>query len=149
MQLGNALDLKGEYLGDARALASRVWPRSTSRSPSDPECGGDLAHARARLVSLGRAEEALAAFEKALGANPTDAAAHSGIGRVHFILRGEFAGAVAAYERALALDPRRRLGALQLAHCAALARDFAKAEAAARRAIVLQQAVRLRPHRDR
>ena len=48
--------------------------------------------------------------------------------------------AVAAYERALALNPRAGWAALQLAHCATLLRDFPKAEAAARRALELQQA---------
>ena len=76
----------------------------------------------------------------ALGLNPMDASAQSGIGRVHFILRGDFARAVPAYERALALNPRAGWSALQLAHCATLLRDFPKAEAAARRALELQQA---------
>ena len=70
-----------------------------------------------------------------------DASAQSGIGRVHFILRGDFARAVPAYERALALNPRAGWSALQLAHCATLLRDFPRAEAAARRALELQQDV--------
>ncbi len=69
-----------------------------------------------------------------------DASAQSGIARVHFILRGDFARAAAAYERALVLNPRAGWSALQLAHCATLLRDFPRAEAAARRAIELQQA---------
>jgi tetratricopeptide (TPR) repeat protein len=69
-----------------------------------------------------------------------DASAQSGIGRVHFILRGDFARAVVGYDRALALNPRAGWSALQLAHCATLLRAFPRAEAAARRAIELQQA---------
>jgi tetratricopeptide (TPR) repeat protein len=69
-----------------------------------------------------------------------DASAQSGIARVHFILRGDFARAAAAYERALVLNPRAGWSALQLAHCATLLREFPRAEAAARRAIELQQA---------
>ena len=42
-------------------------------------------------------EDALAAFESALAHNPMDASAQSGIARVHFILRGDFAGAAVAY----------------------------------------------------
>jgi tetratricopeptide (TPR) repeat protein len=59
---------------------------------------------------------------------------------VHFILRGDFARAISSYERALAINPRAGWSALQLAHCATLLRDFQKAEAAARRALDLQQA---------
>ena len=44
-----------------------------------------------------------------------------------------------SYERALALNPQAGWSALQYAHCAALAREFTKAEGWARRAIVLQQ----------
>ncbi len=69
-----------------------------------------------------------------------DASAQSGIARVHFILRGDFARAAAAYEQALVLNPRAGWSALQLSHCASLLRDFPRAESAARRAIELQQA---------
>ena len=138
MQLGNALDVKGEYLGNPR-LSEQGLASVDLALALDPECGETWRTKGAILISLGRDEEALAAFEKTLSANPTDARAHSGIGRVHFILRGEFREAVAAYERSLALDPDGGWAALQCAHCAALARDFEKALAWARRAIVLQQ----------
>ena len=91
------------------------------------------------LITLGRDDEALQAFERALFANPTDASAYSGLGRVHFTLRGDFARAIPCYETALALNPQAGWAALQLAHCAALVHDFPRAEAAARRAVVLQQ----------
>ena len=76
------------------------------------------------LITLNRDEEALAAFESALARNPMEASAQAGIGRVHFILRGDFARAALAYERALDLNPRAGWSALQLAHCATLLRDF-------------------------
>ena len=138
MQLGSALDVKGEYLGNPR-LSEQGLASVDLALALDPECAETWRTRGSVLVSLGRDEEALAAFEKTLNANPTDARAHSGIGRVHFILRGEFREAVAAYERSLALDPDGGWAALQCAHCAALARDFEKALAWARRAIVLQQ----------
>ena len=45
------------------------------------------------------------------------------------------------YERALALNPKAGWAALQLANCAAYLRDFPRAEASARRAVELQQAL--------
>jgi eukaryotic-like serine/threonine-protein kinase len=139
MMLGATLDLKGDYLStpelSERALVS--LDRALSLRPDWAEI---WRYRGGAFTTLGRADEALAAFEMALGLNPMDASAHSGIGRVHFILRGDFASAVPSYERALALNPRAGWSALQLAHCATLARDFAKAEAAARRAVELQQA---------
>ncbi len=139
MLLGAALDLKGDYLTtpelSERALAS--LDRALALRPDSAEV---WRYRGSALVTLNRDEEALAAFEGALALNPMDASAQSGIARVHFILRGDFARAVLGYERALALNPRAGWSALQLAHCATLLRDFPKAEAAARRAIELQQA---------
>ncbi len=139
-QLGAALDVKGDYLGvpaiSQRALS--VLERAIALRP-------DLAEAWRQkgsvLITLGRGEEALAAFELALSLDPTQAGAHAGIGRVHFVLRGDFARAVGAYERALALNPKAGWSALQLASCAAYLRDFPRAERAARLAVELQQAL--------
>jgi tetratricopeptide (TPR) repeat protein len=139
MLLGAALDLKGDYLTtpelSERALVS--LDRSLALRPDSAEA---WRHRGSALITLNRGEEALVAFENALARNPLDASAQSGIARVYFILRGDFARAAAAYERALVLNPRAGWSALQLAHCATLLRDFPKAEAAARRAIELQQA---------
>ena len=48
-----------------------------------------------------------------------------------FIGRADFERAAAEYETALRLNPQAGWSALQLAHCAALRRDFARGEAAA------------------
>ena len=139
MLLGAALDLKGDYLTtpelSERALVS--LDRALALRPDSAEA---WRYRGSALVTLNRDGEALEAFESALARNPMDASAQSGIARVHFILRGDFARATVAYERALALNPRAGWSALQLAHCATLLRDFPKAEAAARRAVELQQA---------
>ena len=139
MMLGSTLDLKGDWLSapelSERALVS--LDRALALRPDSPDVWRNRGGV---FVTLGREDEALAAYELALSLNPLDFSGHSGLGRVHFILRGDFAAAVAAYERALALNPRAGWAALQLAHCATLLRDFPKAETAARRALELQQA---------
>jgi tetratricopeptide (TPR) repeat protein len=139
MLLGAALDLKGDFLTTPelaeKALVS--LDRALALRPGTAEAWRLRGSA---LVTLNRDEEALAAFEKALALNPMEASAQSGIGRVHFVLRGDFARARPAYERALVLNPRAGWTALQLAHCATLLRDFPRAESAARRAIELQEA---------
>jgi tetratricopeptide (TPR) repeat protein len=137
--LGAALDLKGDYLTTPE-LSERALVSLDRALALHPDSADAWRYRGSALTTLNRDEEALAAFEKALGRNPMDASAQSGIGRVHFILRGDFARAVVSYERALALNPRAGWSALQLAHCATLLRDFPRAEAAARRAIELQQA---------
>jgi tetratricopeptide (TPR) repeat protein len=139
MLLGAALDLKGDYLTTPE-LSERALVSLDRALALRPDSADVWRYRGGALTTLNRDEEALAAFEGALALNPMDASAQSGIARVHFILRGDFARAVGGYERALALNPRAGWSALQLAHCATLLRDFPKAEAAARRAIELQQA---------
>ena len=138
MYLGAALDSKADSLS-IPGLAERALGCLDRSLELAPDCGEAWRHKGGVFITLGRAQDALMAYERALDSNPTDAAAHSGIGRVHFILEGEFAAAMASYERALALNPQAGWSALQYAHCAALVRDFKKAEGWARRAIVLQQ----------
>lgn len=137
--LGAALDLKGDYLTTPE-LSERALLSLDRALALRPESGEAWRYRGSALITLNRDEEALAAFESALARNPMDASAQSGIARVHFILRGDFARAAAAYDKALVLNPRAGWSALQLAHCATLLRDFPRAEAAARRAIELQQA---------
>ena len=139
MMLGATLDLKGDYLSTPE-LSERALVALDRALALRPDWAEVWRYRGGAFSTLGRDQEAVAAFELALGLNPMDAQAHSGIGRVHFILRGEFARALPSYERALALNPRAGWSALQLAHCATLARDFPKAEAVARRAVELQQA---------
>src|SRR5262249_45803661 len=69
-----------------------------------------------------------------------DAGALGAMGRALFIGRAQFDEAASWFERALTANPKGGWYALQLSHCAALLRDFARGEAAARRAIELQQA---------
>jgi tetratricopeptide (TPR) repeat protein len=139
-QLGAALDVKGDYLGVA-AISERALTVLERAIELRPDLAEAWRQKGAVLVTLGRAEEALAAFELALSLDPTQAGAHSGIGRVHFVLRGDFARAITAYERALALNPKAGWAALQLASCAAYLRDFPRAESAARLAAELQQSL--------
>ena len=90
------------------------------------------------LVDLGREEKGLEAIRRALELDPLDGASHAALGRAHFIGTARFADAADAFERALELNPQGGWYALQLAHVAALLRDFPRAERAARQAIELQ-----------
>jgi tetratricopeptide (TPR) repeat protein len=139
-QLGAALDVKGDYLG-IPAIGERAVAALERALELRPDFADAWRQKGAALITLGRDTEALAAFELALSLDPTQWAAHSGIGRVHFLLRGDFARAIAGYERALALNPRAGWTALQLANCSAYLRDLARAERAARLAVELQQAL--------
>jgi tetratricopeptide (TPR) repeat protein/TolB-like protein len=137
-ELGSAYEVKASYFGmrelNDRAIAS--LRRAIELRPLFAHAWRELAPP---LLALGRDDEAVEALERALSLDPVDATAYSVLGRVYFIGRGDFTRGVEAYERALTLNPQAGWSALQLAHCAALLRDFPRAEAAAWRAVVSQE----------
>jgi len=54
---------------------------------------------------IGKADEAMEAYKKAEVANPENAMAQVGLGRC-LVVRGQFADAIAAFDKAAALDPK-------------------------------------------
>jgi TolB-like protein/predicted Ser/Thr protein kinase len=93
----------------------------------------------ASLVALCREEEGLGAIRRALELDPEDAGAIGSMGRALFLGRADFEEAARWFEHALRRNPQGGWWALQLAHCRALLRDFARGESAARRAVALQE----------
>jgi tetratricopeptide (TPR) repeat protein len=138
LELGSAYASKGDYLGvpglHERALAS--YGRALELQPRLVRAWREMGGV---LVSIGRHDEGVAAIERALELDPNDAGALAAMGRALFIGCGEFEPAVAWYERAVARSPDAGWYWLQLSHCATLARNFPRAEAAARRAVELQK----------
>ncbi|HEY3119666.1 MAG TPA: protein kinase [Vicinamibacteria bacterium] len=138
LQLGSAYDVKASYLVlpemHERAIAS--FRRAIELAPELTLAWKELGSA---LTSLGREEEGIEAVQRALALDPADAAAHGALGRAFFVGRADFDRAAAEYETALRLNPQAGWSALQLSHCAALRRDFARGEAAARQAAALQE----------
>ncbi len=123
MSSASTLDLKGDFLSmmELSERGSAAIERALALRPDHAEVWRYL---RRHLHSLGRDARRWRPSRCALEIDPTDASAHNGVARMHFILRGDFARAVPAYERALALNPRAGWSALQLAHCATLLGDF-------------------------
>ena len=137
-QRGLAYELKADYLSMPelyeRALAS--LDRALVLRPGFVQAHRSRASV---LLALAREDEAVVAVERALALDPGAASAYQTLGRIHFIGFGDFARAAEYYEKALALNPQAGWAALQLAHCAALMGDSTRAEAAAWRAVVLQE----------
>jgi tetratricopeptide (TPR) repeat protein/predicted Ser/Thr protein kinase len=138
LHLGSALDVKGAYLGmpELQERAVVCFRRSLELRPNMDEAWRELG---ASLVSVGRVDEGIDAIQRALVLDPANAAAHASLGRAYFIGQGDFSKAAAAYEKALALNPEAGWAALQLAHCLAFLGEFERGEAAARRAVVLEE----------
>jgi tetratricopeptide (TPR) repeat protein/predicted Ser/Thr protein kinase len=138
LQLGSTHDVKAAYLVHPalheRAIESfqRAIDLAPDLAPAWKELGSSL-------TSLGREEEGIEAVQRALALDPADASAHGTLARAFFIGRADFDRAAAEYETVLRLNPQAGWSALQLAHCSALRRDFARGEAAARQAAALQE----------
>ncbi len=138
LQLGSAYDVKAVYL-----QAPELHDRAIACFRRAIELAPDLALAwkelGSSLTSLGREDEGIEAIQRALALDPADASAHNALGRAFFIGKARWGEAAAHYETALRLNPQAGWSALQLAHCCAFLRDFARGEAAARRAVALQE----------
>jgi len=138
VRLGVALDLKASALGGVelhrRAIAS--IRRALELKPENGEAWRELAGSQ---LSLGQDAEALASAQRSVELDPSNAATHAMLARARFIGFGEFEAAADGFDRALELNPEAGWYALMLSLCAALLGQLDRAEAAARRALVLQE----------
>jgi TolB-like protein len=139
LELGVAYATKADYLarGELRPQAVASLRRALELQPDSVRAWRELGSV---LIALGQDTDGFDALRRALVIDPADAGALGAMGRALFIGRAQFDEAASWYERALAANPKAGWYALQLAHCAALLRDFVRGEAAANRAIELQQA---------
>src|SRR6185295_19300503 len=138
LELGVAYATKAEYLvrGELRKQAVTSLRRALELQPDSVRAWRELGSV---LMASGQDSDGFDALRRALVIDPADAGALAAMGRALFIVRADFEEAACWYERALAANPKAGWYALQLAHCAALVRDFVRGEAAALRAIELQQ----------
>jgi TolB-like protein len=138
-ELGVAYSAKADYaaIPELRERAVTSLRRALELQPDSVRAWRELGGA---LISMGRDREGFEAIERGLAIAPSDAAARGGMGRALFLGRAQFNEAAQWFERALEVNPKAGWYALQLAHCAALLRQFERGEAAARRAIALQEA---------
>jgi serine/threonine protein kinase/tetratricopeptide (TPR) repeat protein len=139
LELATACATKADYLGlpELHEKALPSFRRALELRPGLVRAWRELGSS---LVMLGREGEGLQAIRRALELDPGDAGTLGAMGRAAFIGQARFEDAIGWYERALARNPKGGWYALQLAHAAALARDFARGTAAARLAVELQEA---------
>jgi serine/threonine protein kinase/tetratricopeptide (TPR) repeat protein len=139
VELGAAYATKGDALSmpELYERAAASCRRAIELQPSLARAWRELGSA---LVSLGRDGEGMAAIRRALTIDPEDASGLGAMGRVLFIGQARFDEAADWFERALDRNAKAGWYALQLAHCAALIRDFVRGERAAGRAMELQEA---------
>lgn len=139
IELGAAYASKADYLSvpELRQRAVAHLRRAIALQSSSDRAWRELG---GLLVAMGEEAEGIAAIQRALEMKPDDDATLAAMGRALFIGQARFAEAATWFERALARNAKGGWYALQLAHCAALMRDFARGERAAAQAIELQEA---------
>ena len=89
---------------------------------------------------MGQQADGMSSLRRALAIDPEDPSAYGAMGRALFIGSASFAEAAEWFRRALERNPSAGWYKLQLAHCAALLRNFKEGEAAVERAVKLQEA---------
>jgi TolB-like protein len=139
LELGVAYATKADYsaMGELRARAVASLRRVLELEPNAVRAWRELGSV---LIAMGHEAEGFDALHRALDIDPADSGALGAMARALFTGRAQFAEAASWYERALSENPKAGWYALQLSHCAALLREFPRGEAAARRAIALQEA---------
>ena len=139
LELGIAYSTKADYLamGDLRSRAEASLRRALELQPESVTAWRELGSV---LIGMGREAEGFEALHRAHAIDPADAGGLGSMGRALFTCRAQFADAASWLERALGANPKAGWYALQLAHCAALLRDYERGASAARQAIALQEA---------
>jgi TolB-like protein len=138
LELGIAYATKADYLV-LPEMHERAIVRLRRALDVDPNLVRAWRELGGSLVARGRVDEGIEAIRRGLALDPRDEGALRGMGRALMLGRGAFREAAAYHEEALALNPLAGWSALQLAHCAAYLGEYARGEAAARRAVALQE----------
>ena len=139
IELGAAYSTKADYLSmpELNLRGLRSLRRATELQPGSARAWRELG---ATLVALGQDRDGMDAIRRALAIDPGDSSALGAMGRALFIRQARFHEAAGWFERALERDANAGWYSLQLAHCAALLRDFDRGARAAARAVDLQEA---------
>lgn len=136
--LGGAFQLKGMFLSmpEYAVKSVDVLRRALDITPKQT-----MAHVwmGQSLLSLGRMDEAIASFERALELEPDSADAHQGLARGLWMGKARVADAIEHLRRGIALNPDFGYSFLQLSLLEALSGDLDAAELSARQAIDLQE----------
>ena len=139
VELGVAYGSKSDYLSmpelNVRALAS--LQRATELQPGWARAWRELG---VTLMALGHHADGMAALRRALAIDPEDATVLGAMGRALFIGHARFREAATWFDRALEKNASAGWYSLQLAHCAALLREFDRGERAVARGVELQEA---------
>jgi non-specific serine/threonine protein kinase len=136
--LGRAYELKGSFLS-----LPDVLDKSIEALRKAIDLNPKLASAHVSLgvtyTDIGRYDEAITAISEAIRLEPDNAPAHAALARAYWIGKGLLDEGIRELEITLRLNSKSGYSYLQLGYLYSLKGDYAKAEAACRRAIELQE----------
>jgi tetratricopeptide (TPR) repeat protein/predicted Ser/Thr protein kinase len=135
--LGGAYTLKGNFMSIQDLILKGVEVERRAID-LDPELADAHVFLASALLSLGRVDEAIAAVREAIRIEPGNGQAHQALARAFWVGKGDFASAIPAFERAIALNPEAGYSYLQLGLLLSWEGRFAEAESILRRAVDLQ-----------
>jgi len=136
--LGGGYQLKGAQLSMPELIEKAIEYERRALA-IDPSLADAHTWLGAALLALGRPDEALEAFRQAVALEPGQARPWSMLARGYWIGKGQLAEGIDALERAAAINPQFGYAYLQLAFLYTEIGDFEKAEAAAQKAVDLQE----------
>ena len=135
--LGGAYGLKGSFLslGDLVERAAEIERRAIALDPDHSDAHMWLGSA---LLNLGRTDDAIVEMREAVRLDAQNGQAYQGLARALWVGKGDFAGAIPIFERAIELNPEAGYSYLQLGLLLAWERRYDRAEEVCRRAVELQ-----------
>jgi serine/threonine protein kinase len=136
--LGAAYQIKGNFLGLPEMLEKGLHAADEALK-RDPKLAEGYFVRGSGYFAQGHLDNATLALGEAIHLDPKHARAHAQLARVHWVGRGDLRAGVAELERAVAINPQFGYAHHQLAFLYTELGDLEKAEAAARKAIVLQE----------
>ncbi len=136
--LGAAYQIKGNFLGLPEML-DKALHAADEALKRDPKLAEGYFVRGSAFFTQGLLDEAILALGDAIHLDPKHARAHASLARVHWVGRGDLRAGIAELERAVAINPQFGYAHHQLAYLYTETGNLDKAEAAARKAIVLQE----------
>ena len=135
--LGGAYGLKGSFLS-LQEMVERAAEIERRAIALDPDYADAHMWLGTALLQMGRTDEAIAEIREAVRLDPQNGMAYQGLARALWVGKGDFAGAIPMFEKAIELNPDAGYSYLQLGLLLAWEGQYARAEEVCRRAVELQ-----------
>jgi tetratricopeptide (TPR) repeat protein len=136
--LGMAYRIKGQFLS-VPELAFKGIDALRRAIALSPALGAAHAELGLAYVSVGHFDEGIEQIQEAIRREPTNASAHAALGRAYWLGKGRLDAGIVELQHALAINPEAGYSHLQLSLLYAINGELDLAEAAARRAVELQE----------